>query len=181
MEPRVIGERVLCRGRRYEFIEIDVEYGGRVFRREVLRHPGAVAILPVFTATRETILLRQWRPGCRCWLWEVPAGTIEHGEEPEETAVRELEEETGYRATRLEKLGVIHPSPGTSTELIHIYVAWDPEPSRQRLEEDEVLSVHRVPLQKAYEMMRRGELTDAKTLAALALYAARYDPSLLTP
>ncbi len=178
-EPRVIEERVLCKGKRFSLAQLLVEYEGRVFTRDLLKHPGAVAILAVFTSDSSTLLLRQWRPGCRCWLWEVPARTMEEGESPEETATRELEEETGYRPERLEKLGVIYTTPGTSSEIIHVYLAVDPKPSKQRLEEDEVLTVHRIPLREAYAMLARGEIRDAKTVAALALYAARME--WLTP
>ncbi|AEM37958.1 NUDIX hydrolase [Pyrolobus fumarii 1A] len=168
MEVKVLGERTTCKGIRYSLKALTIEVDGRRFEREVLTHPGAVAILP-FLDGDTVVLLRQWRPGCQCWLIEVPAGTMEPGETPDETARRELEEETGYTAERLYKVGEIYPTPGTSTEAIHLYIAEGLKEGKAHPEEDELIEVIRVPLRKAVEMVVNGEIRDAKTVALLLL------------
>jgi len=173
VEPEVnvgiVGEETLCRGKRFSLKRVLVSYGGRVFDRDVLDHPGSVAILPLHADGR-VVLLRQWRPGCRCWLLEVPAGTLEPGEEPDHAARRELEEETGYTPEELVKLGVVYPTPGTSTEAMHLYVARGLRRGTPHPEEDEVIRVVEMPFENLYEMVLRGEVIDAKT-ALLALLA----------
>jgi len=171
VEPRIASLQPLCRGKRFTFAQAVVEYAGRRFRRDLLLHPGAVVILPLLGD--KTIMLRQWRPGCSCWLHELPAGTIEEGEDPAETAARELEEETGYRATRIEHLASFYTSPGTSTEKIHAYIADGLVKTRQRLEEDEIIRLEIIPLKEAVRMAVNGEIEDAKTITTLLLYAAR--------
>src|SRR6185503_7070524 len=144
---------------------------GRVSELEVVRHPGAVAIAAV-TAGGELLLVRQFRYATRDWLLEVPAGKLDPGEEPDAAAARELEEETGYRAGRLEPLGWVWTTPGFSNEVIHLYLALDLEPARQALQDDEVLTVERLPLVEAVERALDGRLQDSKSVCCV-LRAAR--------
>ncbi|HEX2466479.1 MAG TPA: NUDIX hydrolase [Thermoanaerobaculia bacterium] len=144
---------------------------GRVSELEVVRHPGAVAIAPV-TADGDVLLVRQFRYATREWLLEVPAGKLDPGEEPEAAAGRELEEETGYRAGYLEPLGWVWTTPGFSNEVIHLYLAHDLEPASQALQDDEVLTVERLPLVEAVERALDGRLHDSKSVCCL-LRAAR--------
>ncbi|MGC3969376.1 MAG: NUDIX hydrolase [Pirellulales bacterium] len=145
---------------------------GRQFSRQVILHPGAVAIIPVVDDER-ICLIRNYRVAVERELIEIPAGTLEVGEPPEDTARRELEEETGYIAGRWEPLTALLMSPGILNEKIHVFVARDLRPGpahREAVEEIENLIVR---LDDALSMIYRGEIEDAKTIAALLLYARR--------
>ncbi len=172
-DVKVVGEERLCTGRRFSLKRVTIEFRGRTFQRDLLEHPGSVAILPVLEDGSTVVLLRQWRPGCRCWLLEAPAGTIEPGEKPEETARRELLEETGLEALELVHLGVVYPSPGTSSEKMHLYFARARQATAPRPEQDEILEVFRMPFSRVYEMAVRGELVDAKTILLVLLVRAK--------
>jgi ADP-ribose pyrophosphatase len=141
--------------------------------REVVEHPGAVAMLPVISRDR-ILLINQYRYPVGKWILEVPAGTLKDGESPDECALRELEEETGYKARTLKKLLTIYPSPGYSTESIHIYVASELEKSTQKLEEDEELTVIEMDVDEAIEELMRRDEIDGKTLLALLYYKYLY-------
>ena len=144
---------------------------GRVSDLEVVKHGGAVAIVPL-TAEGEVLLVRQFRYATGDWLLEVPAGKLDSGEDPQVAAVRELEEETGFRAGSVESLGWVWTTPGFSNEKIWLYLARELAPSRQALEDDEVLTVERIPLADAVEQALDGRLRDSKSVACL-LRAAR--------
>jgi ADP-ribose pyrophosphatase len=147
---------------------------GRVSELEVVRHPGAVAIAPV-TADGDLLLVRQFRYATGDWLLEVPAGKLDPGEQPDAAATRELEEETGYSAGRLEPLGWVWTTPGFSNEVIHLYLAHDLEPARQALEDDEVLTVERLPLARAVEWALDGRLFDSKSVCCVLRAAHRLE------
>lgn len=139
---------------------------GRTLQREVVEHRGAVAIVPLLDD--ETVLMiRQFRLAVNEELLEVPAGTLEPDEPPEACAARELEEETGYRASTLRKLFSQYLAPGYSQEILHVFLAQGLEKTVQRMEEDENLEVVPVPLRRAVDMVLSGEIRDAKTIAAL--------------
>lgn len=141
---------------------------GREFERQIVRHPGAVAILPFVTKDR-VLLVRQWRAAARQWLLEFPAGTLERGESPLRCARRELIEETGYAARRWRKLGSVFTAPGFCTEVIHLYEARDLRPAQAELDDDEYLEVVPVRLAELHELTRRGRIRDAKSLSMLLL------------
>ena len=113
------------------------------------------------------ILIRQYRYAVSAELLEIPAGTLEPGEEPEDCARRELEEETGYTCRTIVKVLECFVAPGDSTEKIHIYLAKDLTKTRTRLEEDEKVTVESFPFQTALDKIRTGEIQDAKTIAGL--------------
>lgn len=139
---------------------------GETTELEVIRHPGAAAIVPLL-ADHQVVMIKQYRHAVGQFLWEVPAGTINPGESPIECAKRELPEEAGYRARTFQELGEIFPLPGYSDEHIHIFLATGLIPGRQNLDADEVLDVRPIPLEEAFEMIKRGEIRDAKTIIAL--------------
>lgn len=143
-----------------------VSASGQPYVVDVILHPGAVAILPLVSAT-EICLLRNERAALEKTLWEIPAGTLEPGEPIESAAIRELEEETGYRAARLEKLTAFYPSPGCINEITHVFVAHDLTPGPMRLEIDENLHPEIVPLAQAMAWVRDGTIQDGKTIIAL--------------
>ena len=133
---------------------------------EMIRHPGAAAVVPIDEAGR-VLLVRQYRYAASGWLLEVPAGKLDEGEPPESCAVREVEEETGHRPRELEPLGWIWTTPGFTDEKIWLYLARGLEPTRQNLQADEVLSVERLPIAEAVEMAASGVLRDGKSVCAL--------------
>ncbi len=147
-------------------LDVETTPEGHEIRRDVVLHPGAVAVLPLLD-DRTICLLRNHRPILGCDLWEVPAGTLEPGEPPAEAAVRELAEETGYQAARWTKLAELIPSPGVLSEVIHLYLAEQLTPGPMNLEADEKLEPVSLPLAQALEWAMNGTIRDAKTLVAL--------------
>ncbi|MHB8766217.1 MAG: NUDIX hydrolase [Deferrisomatales bacterium] len=145
---------------------------GRSLELEVVRHPGGAAVVAV-DAQGRVCLVRQWRHAAGGWLWEVPAGKLDPGENPLETARRELEEEAGARAGAWQSLGAVLMTPGFCDEVIHLYLARDLTPVPTRHGAHELIEVHWVPFADALEWARSGELRDAKTVIALFRAAAR--------
>jgi ADP-ribose pyrophosphatase len=119
------------------------------------------------------VLVRNQRPAVGEELWEIPAGTLEPGETTEQAALRELAEETGYRAGNLVKLGEFFPSPGLLTERTHVYAASELVPGEQALEADETITPHVVPWSQAMAWVHDGTIRDAKTLIALMWFYSR--------
>ena len=144
---------------------------GTEIELDIVEHPGASAVVP-FVSEREVLLIHQYRHATGGRIFEVPAGKIDPGETPETTAARELQEEVGYSAGRIEKLGWIWTTPGFAKEKIHLYAAFDLSPCASRPEDSEVIEVVPTPLDRALEMIWNGELTDAKSAMAL-VHAAR--------
>ncbi|MDJ0789214.1 MAG: NUDIX hydrolase [Myxococcota bacterium] len=145
---------------------------GRTVMLDVVRHPGASAIVP-FESEKDVLLIRQFRHAAGGMIWEVPAGKLD-GDSPEVCARKELEEEVGRRAGRLEPLGHILTTPGFTDEVIHLFAAFDLEKIPQRLEADEYIEVVRVPLAVAVERVFAGEIPDAKSALALLQAARRF-------
>ncbi len=144
---------------------------GRTATREIVEHRGAVAIVPL-TADGAVLFVRQFRSAVGAELLEVPAGSIEPGETVEACLQRELAEEIGMRAERLEPLAHFFPSPGFLTEQVHVYLARDLTPYRLPAEEED-LAVVRLPLREARALVARGEIRDAKSIIGILLAAER--------
>lgn len=142
---------------------------GRTFKQEVVLHPGAVAILP-FLDENTVVMIRNERYAVQETLWELPAGTLEINEQPLETAKRELLEETGYRATHMHAMTQLLSTPGFCTEKMHAYVATDLSLEKQSLDESEKISVHPLPIKEVMEMIHKGDIIDAKTIAIFLYY-----------
>ena len=136
--------------------------------REVVEHPGAIALVPLLPDGR-VVLVRQWRHAAGQMLLEVPAGTREKGEEPADTAARELKEETGYIAREIILLGSFFSAPGFSTELLFCYLTVGLTAGDATPEEDEGITLLSFPLAELPAMIARGEIRDAKTIAAIAM------------
>jgi ADP-ribose pyrophosphatase len=148
---------------------------GHEMELEIVRHPGAAAIAALDDRGAVT-LLRQYRHAVGGWLWEVPAGKLDRGEAPEACAARELAEEAGLAAGRLDRVGEIVTCPGFCDEVIHLFVATDLREVPAALGVDEVIdSVRAVPLADALAMVASGEIRDGKTIAALWHAQRRYE------
>lgn len=139
---------------------------GRVVELEIVRHPGAVLIVP-FSGRDRLVLIRQYRPVIGEYLWELPAGTLKRGERPLRCAKRELEEEIGCVAADWKRLGVIYPGPGYTTEKIHLFAARGLSRTECRREEDEVITTRTFTRGAVVRLLRSGRIVDAKTIAAL--------------
>ena len=140
---------------------------GKTYSRDLILHGGIAVVVPCLD-DKHLVLLRQFRYGAGGrTLWEIPAGTIDGREKPLACAKREIEEETGYRAHKWEKILSFYASPGFSTELIHAFLARDLYPSRASLEEDEVLETRIVTFKEAAALIRTKKIVDAKSLVPL--------------
>ena len=147
-------------------------YTGKVVKREVVEHPGGVTILPV-DEEGNCYMVRQFRYPFGRMMLEAPAGKLEYGEDHRECAVRELSEETGFTADELVYLGGCCTSPGFSTEVLHIYLALGLHAGECHPDQDEFLSVEKIPLSELSRMVMDGEIDDAKTIVAV-LKAEKY-------
>ena len=165
-------ENVLYTGKRF-WVERcqQVLADGSVHRRDIVRHPGAVVILPLLDDGRVG-LIRNYRVAAGKTLLELPAGTLERGEDPEDCARRELAEETGYRAERLQRLAVFYASPGILDERMHLYLATGLRAGPMALDAGEEISVVPTAWDEALAMARDGRIEDGKTLVGLLHYAA---------
>ena len=158
----------LLKCRKFEVVQqAFVARDGHKMARQFVVHPGAVVVLPLIDVDR-CLLIRQVRHGIGRELWELPAGTLDvPGESPAEAAARELEEEVGYRAGRVERLCEFYTSPGILTELITAFVARDLTKTQQRLGPNEEIVVEPSTLADAINMIRDGKIIDAKTMITL--------------
>jgi ADP-ribose pyrophosphatase len=176
--PKILASETQFRGRVFNVTVDKIKEGEITYQREVVEHPGSAVILPVF-ADETVALVRQYRHPARRYLLEAPAGTLERGEAPELGAARELEEELGLVAARMEKLSEFFVSPGFCSEKMWVFLATDLTGTAQRLDDDEILEVERIPFSQALEMITRGEIEDAKTIIGLMLAAPRIGRTLL--
>ncbi len=172
-DPTVIARRTIHRGRKFDFESLSVRRPtGQVQDREIVRHPGAVVVIPVLDDGR-IVLIRNFRISVERRLWECCAGTLEPPEDPAVCAGRELIEETGYQAGRIDPLGWFYTTPGLTDEKMHAFVASRLVHVGQRLEDDESIEVVCVPRAETLGMIDRGEIRDGKTIAAILLAERR--------
>jgi ADP-ribose pyrophosphatase len=164
-----MAKEVIFEGRKIKLTLADVELpNGRTARREIVEHPGAVVILPLFDDGK-VLLEDHYRHTVGGNLIEAVAGTLDAKESPLECAHRELAEETGLTARRMTELGAFYSSPGVLTEVMHAYLAEGLTAGERHLEEDEVLEPIEVELDEALEWAVSGKIRDAKTIAILFL------------
>jgi ADP-ribose pyrophosphatase len=151
-----------------------IEPGGRANERDVIRHNGSVVILAIDTSKNKRdpwiVLERQYRHAANQFLWELPAGKLEPGEEPLAGAQRELAEETGYRAKKWRPLVEYFASPGFLGESMKVFLAEGLEPGEAHLEEDENIELRLVKLSELLKMIEKGAILDGKTLTSVLLY-----------
>src|SRR5580692_2374677 len=172
LKPTLISSKPLHRGR---IIEVSTEVlrysNGREHELELVRHPGAAAVVAMDGSNRVCVV-RQYRHGVEDFLWEIPAGKLDAGEQPAVCAVRELQEETGVTADRWTALGLYVPAPAIFTEVIHLYLARDLQVGPASPDADEELELQWLPLEQAIRHVLEGEWNDGKT--AMALWRAQY-------
>lgn len=164
------GRKEIFKGTVFRLEQRRVKGPGGTFVRDVIVHPGAVVLVPIVDGN--VLLVRQWRHPLG-YLTELPAGTLDPGEEPLETARREMREETGYRAGRLIALGQAYAAPGYSTELLHFYLAVDLARDPLPAPDDEDIEIVEVPLAEAVRRAQAGSFNDAKTALGLLVADSR--------
>jgi ADP-ribose pyrophosphatase len=172
--PEIIASTPIYQGRIFDVRVDDVRNGADEYKREVVTHRGSAVIIPVFEANT-IALVRQYRHAANEYLLEVPAGSLDKGESsPEACAARELEEEIGVVAKKLEQITEFYVSPGFLTEKMHVFLATGLTETQQKLEIDEILEVERHSFPEAFEMIRNGEIKDAKTMLSLIFAGPRF-------
>jgi ADP-ribose pyrophosphatase len=144
---------------------------GSTGQLEMIRHPGASAVLPFLDdpadADPQVVLIRQFRHAADDFIYEIPAGRLDAGESPQSCAVRELAEETGYTAARYDPLLTIFTTPGFTDERIHLFLATGLQPGAHQREADEFLELHRFRWSEVLELVKAGKIGDGKSLAAI--------------
>jgi ADP-ribose pyrophosphatase len=171
MAHTVIDRQVVYNGKkvRLELHHLEDPGTGKRHKREVVVHPGAVVVLPVLPDER-ILLIRNYRYAVGESLLELPAGTLERGEEPINCAGRELIEETGYTAGRIKPIGSFFTSPGILSERMYAFAAYDLRPGRQALEEGEQIELSPTAWDDVIDMIHSGTIRDAKTIAAVLMF-----------
>lgn len=141
---------------------------GNTSTREIVEHPGGVGVIPINDAN-EVLMVRQFRKPIDNMCLEIPAGKLNKGEDPYACGVRELEEETGFKARKIVPLGKFYSTPGFTDELLHIYMATGLYQGTLNPDEDEFVEVEAIPLEKLYQMVLQGEVRDAKSIIAILI------------
>jgi ADP-ribose pyrophosphatase len=171
IEEKILSSEPIYDGKLVKLYRETVQLpNGNRAEREIVRHPGAVAMVPILP-TGEVLLVRQYRTAAQRVLLEIPAGTLEPGEDPRIAAGRELQEETGYKPGKLVRLGAEFTAPGYTTEIIYLFVATELESARLDADDDEFIEVVRLPFDEALRQVIAGEIPDGKTQVALLLTA----------
>ncbi|MBA3870226.1 MAG: NUDIX hydrolase [Anaerolineae bacterium] len=171
MNEKILSTKRIYSGRIVTLDLCEVELSdGQHQMREIIRYPGAVALVALDDQNR-ILLVRQFRSASAQIMSEIPAGVLNAGEEPMTAAVRELQEETGYKPGKIESLGGFYTAPGYTTEYIHLFVASQLIESRLPADIDEFIELDYVVFSDALTMIERGEIEDAKTIIALLMYA----------
>lgn len=169
MPEKVISSKTVYKGAKLTLRLDTVETkNGDAREREIVEHPGAIVVVPV-DADGRIHFVRQFRMATGEWLLELPAGTLEKGESPDDCARRELIEEIGQRAGALENLGGFYAAPGYSSEYLHCYLATGLSQETAEADEDEEIEVVRLTVEEAWNLAAKGEIRDAKSLAGLLL------------
>lgn len=172
MVPQTLASEVFYKGKVFDIRVDDIREGDIEYKREIVVHKGSAVIIPVFEDGTVALVL-QYRHAAGKYLLEICAGTLNAGEDPELGATRELEEEIGVRAAKIEKLTEFYVSPGFLTEKMFVFLATGLTETAQNLEADELLTIERHSFPTLFEMIRNGEIEDAKTIAGLIMAGGR--------
>lgn len=175
MEEKTVASRTIYKGKVLD-LKVDTVTlpNGKTTEREVVVHRGAVAVVAV-NETGEIVLIKQFRYPTGKILWEIPAGKINAEEVPQDCAVRELAEETGFGAREWQHMATFYTTPGFSDELMYVYLARDLYTDKREMDDDEFIEIHPVPLENATEMIKSGEIADAKSIAGILLASLRIE------
>jgi len=168
LNTKVISKKSIFKGKVIELSVETVSLPKQQVEMECINHPGGAAVVPLLP-DESVILIKQYRHCIGDTIWEIPAGRLEPGENPLDCAKRELEEEVGYKAAQVKKLTEIYSAPAYCTEIIAIILATGLTPGIQRLDDDEIIEVVKLPLKEAVEKVKAGEIKDAKTVVGLLL------------
>ena len=177
MKPEVISTEDIYKGKIFDLYEAEIRDGDVRYKREIVKHKGSAVIIPVF-ADNTIALVRQYRHAAEAYLLEIPAGTLNLSEAPETGARRELEEEIGVTANKIEKLTEFYVSPGFLSEKMFVFLATDLTETAQNLEADEILEIEKFTFEQAFEMIRKNEIEDAKTIVGLIFAGAKFGHTL---
>ena len=172
MRPETLSSQEIYKGKVFDIRIDEIREGDIEYKREIVVHKGSAVVIPVFE-DGTVALVRQYRHAAGKSLLEVCAGTLNEGEDPEIGAIRELEEEIGVTAEKLEKISEFYVSPGFLTEKMHVYLATGLTEVGQKLEADELLTIERHSIPAVLDMIRRGKIQDAKTMVGILLAAQR--------
>ena len=166
MKPEIISSELAYQGKVFDIRVDEIREGEVEYKREIVVHRGSAVILPVFE-DGTVALVRQYRHAVGKDLLELAAGGLEDGEDPETGAIRELEEEIGVTAGKVEKLSEFYVSPGFLTEKMFLFLATELTKTTQKLEDDEILTIERHSFDSLLEMIKNGEIEDAKTIVGI--------------
>lgn len=167
MDVKVRRQKTIRQGRVFDITVENVTFPNGVnIDMDIIRHPGASAIVPI-TSNEEVVMIKQYRHAVGGYIWEIPAGTFDGKEDPLVCAQRELIEEVGYKAKTWDAIGVVAPGPGYTDEIIHLFMARDLVPTKQKLDPDEFIELHTVPIKQVISMILEDEIKDGKTITAL--------------
>lgn len=157
----------IYRGPIFELIQKNILIHDKIYKRDIIVHPGGVGVLAI--DQNKILLVRQYRPAIDKETWEIPAGKLEYGEDPKECGLRELNEETGYEAKNLQLITSIYSTPGFCNEKIWIYEAKHITKAAHHLnmDEDEEIEIKWFAIKDAYEMIKKNQIEDAKTIIAI--------------
>lgn len=171
-KPTVTATRSIYKGKIFDVIESDIHHDDLEYKREIVVHKGSAVMVPVYE-DGTVAMVRQYRYAAEKFLLEIPAGTLNENEDPEKAALRELEEEIGVKAGKLEKLSEFYVSPGFLTEKMHLFLATELTETSQRLDDDEILTIERYSFSDVLELIHSGEIQDAKSIIGLLLAGSR--------
>lgn len=171
--PEIISSEKVYRGRVFDVFLDKIRDGDVEYERDVVTHNGSAVIVPVF-ADRTVALVKQYRRPAQRYLYEIPAGSLDKNENPETGARRELEEEIGVTAGKVEKLTEFYVSPGFLSEKMFVFLATELSETAQNLEADEILEIKKFTFEQTFEMIRKNEIEDAKTIIGLIFAGAKY-------
>lgn len=172
MKPEVLENEHVYKGKIFDVSIATVREAEITYQREIISHHGSAVVVPVF-ADQTVALVKQYRHAAGKYLLEIPAGSLKEGENPQLGALRELEEEIGVAAAKMEKLSEFYVSPGFLSEKMFVFLATDFSEVGQNLEDDELLEIERHDFPTLFEMIRAGAIEDAKTIVGLILAGSK--------